>query len=514
MVKSLFRFNLIGVDGYLHGKQDQENVSNANQQAKTANDQRTNSGIDQTQNRINTLTPLADSQMNSIWSGYSGLAGDPGGGIDANAKARLLGMPTTDGSTSPYNPLATNGGSIPGGQNTSSSSGSGGGGGGGSANPGSYLDTWKEMQGATGGFDPSRLSAIGGDSNTLRNTASQYGDTNRSISGLQDFASTGGVSADNISKIDNPTLEEFSKTGGFNAQDLANVRARSNSALASNYANLQDNLQKQKLASGNIGPGWSNAGFKLARQGAQDQGTNATNTEVGLNNAVTQNRMAASSTLADKMQALSALQSQNTLSGYSDAGSLANTKQSQIDSATANAAGIDLGTQNTINNARLAATSGLSSDTLGRMQIGASSGAAQNALNAQIQMAKDRLNADNNQFLIGETDRNRNTGLSGMLGAYQANPTQLMQNQQQLFNYDQLGTQQGQNNVNNWMGYSNIPGITGDIGAGLGVVGQVAGMGAGLVSGMSGMGFGNNLPKQQLPANNWYGSYGTLAGGQ
>jgi hypothetical protein len=52
-------------------------------------------------------------------------------------------------------------------------------------------------------------------------------------------------------------------------------------------------------------------------------------------------------------------------------------RQAQIDAAKEAAAGIDQNTQGLINQTRIGAANGQSQDTLGRMSIGASSGAAE-----------------------------------------------------------------------------------------------------------------------------------------
>lgn len=299
--------------------------------------------------------------------------------------------------------------------------------------------------------------------------------------------------------------------GGYTAEDIANERARGNSGIQSTYSNLQDSLTKQKMASGQLGPGWSDAGFKLARQGAQGVAQQAQTTEAGIHERVNANKLAAGSKLADLGLGTAGLQSQNTLSGYNDAGNLdigkntaiqdawnkagnlGLTREQQINAAQEAAAGIDQNTQGLVNQTRLGAANGQSQDTLGRMSIGASSSAAAAALNAA-----------NQRFLISEGDSNRNTGLSGMLNTYSAAPTDLNFNQSLLRGYGQDQANNSQNLIQDRIGASHIPGIGSTIGAGLDVFGKAAGMASGAFGGFSGMGGGggdSSSPSFSMPGS-------------
>lgn len=347
------------------GKSDQKKTQNAITRATDSLYGQMGQGIQDTSNRIGTLTPRVDAERANILSGYQSLANT--GGISPADEARL-------------NSLF-----------------------------GSFI-------GPTGGFDAARLAAINGDTSALR-----------------DFARSGGVSAENIAKIDSPTLEEFSKTGGYSPGDISNIRARSNSPIAATYANLKNNLDRQRLVSGGIGPGWSETGFKLARQGAQDIGTNARNTEVDISNAIRSGRFNAADTIAKNMLALSELQGRNTLAGY---GTASNT---------------DLGVQEAINRARLSGGAGLTD--LARLK-----------------------------------QSGRTAGLSGLLSTYGAAPEELLANQNLLRGYrgDLMSGEQGL--IGSRIGASQIPGIGSTISRGLGVGAQIAGLGAGIIPGLSSFG--------------------------
>ena len=512
------------------GKSDQQKTQ-ANITDKVNQDNtNTNTGIADTQSRMAALTPQAANEKNSIWSGYSGLAGSPGAGgaIDQSAADRLLsgnysGISTPAGSTAP---------------NGSSSGGSSSGGGVGdrgvpaaSQLSPTYLDTFNELRQANAGFDPTRLSNITSAADALRDTSGNYGDvnanidklsnaqslygaTNNSIGSLQDFAKTGGLNSGQLANINRSSLTNIENTGGYTDADIANERARGNAGIASTYSNLGDQLTKQRIASGQLGPGWSSAGFKLARQGAQDVAGQAQKTEADIHDKVTQNKLAAGTTLGQLGLGTAQLQSQNTLTGYNDAGQLDVAKnqaiqdawdkagklglgrQAQIDAATKAAADIDEQTQSTMNQTRLGAASGQSQDTLGRLSIGASSGAAAAA-----------LAAENQRFLINETDQNRALGLGGMLNTYSASPTDLQFNQSLLRGYGQDAAANSQNAINSRIGASNIPGLGSTISSGLGIAGQIAGMGSGVTGGLSGLFKNNILPKNNyLPSDtNGYG---------
>lgn len=514
------------------GKSDQQKTQ-ANITDKVNQDNaNTNTGISDTQSRMAALTPVAAQQKNDIWSGYSNLANNPGAGgaIDQAASNRLL--------SGNYSDVKGGGSSSGGGGGGGSSSGGGGGIGSPASSAGDYLGVFNELAGKNAGFDPTRLSNINQASDQLRDTSGNYGDvnanigklsnaennygaTNTSISGLQNFAKTGGLNSGQLSNINRDSLTNIEKTGGYSAGDIANERARGNAGIASTYSNMQDALTKQKMASGQMGPGWSQAGFKLARQGAQDVAGQTQKTEADIHDQVVKNQLAAGSKLGDLGLGTAQLQSQNTLSGYNDAGQLdvaKNTaiqdawdkagklglgRQAQIDAATKAAADIDNQTQSTMNQTRLGAASGLSQDTLGRMSIGASSGAAQAALDAA-----------NQRFLISEGDSNRNTGLQGMLNTYGATPNELQFNQTLNRGYTQDASKNSNDAINARIGASRIPGIGSTIGSGLDVAGKAFSMIGGGIPGLSSFfGGGGNSDTTDPSKNPYLSNYITGGGG-
>lgn len=513
-------------DGLYHGKSDQKKVQNniSSEQERLNSTSATNIG--DSQQRVADTTARSNNERGAVWSGYSNLANN--GGIDSGASGRLLSGDYSAVGGGPGN-MSSSGGGVGGSSGASSGSSSGRtstGVGADAANhySPSYLDTYNELTGPTGGFDPGRLSAINNASSSLYDTSGNYGDvnanidklshaennygaTNDSVAGLQKFAATGGLNANQLSDIQRGSLKEIEQTGGYSASDIANERARANAGVASTYANLKDDLGRQRLTGAGIGPGWSEAGFKLARQGAQTQGTQAQATEAGIHDKITGNRLTAGATLGNLGLGTADLQSKNTLSGYTNAGNLdvaKNTaiqdawdkagklglgRQAQIDAAKEAAAAIDQKTQDTINSTRLGAAGGLSQDTIGRMSINASSGAAA----AANKLGYDSLAAQNQRFLISEADANRNTGLGGMLDTYKASPTDQQFQQNLLRGYNQDLTGANQNQIVNRMNASTIPGIGSTISSGLRVAGQVMALGSGAAA--LGVGMGGNEAK-------------------
>lgn len=375
-------------------KQTQQVIDTASQKAQGMS----NAGINETKDRIGTVQPRSDSERAAINTGFSGMANNN----------------VTYGS---------NGFNRPAG---SESSGGGGGGGGGSAEP-DYLSVFRELAGKDAGFDPTRLGNITDVSSKLRNTSGNFGATDASIGGLQDFAKTGGLNKDQLGNINRDTLTEFEKTGGYNEGDKSNIRSRANSAVPAFYQNLRDDMKRRASVS-NMGPGMDRSSFKMARQAAQGSADTARDTELGISDAVRSGRMAASTELARNALGTADLQSKNTLSGYGTSGNLDLAKQGQISRDLEAGGNLDLNTQMGMNNTRLGATSGISQDTLGRMQIGAMSGSA-SAGRAQQQ----------SQWEQEMAQRDRYQGNSGLLDMYNSAPAELMANQNQLMDYRKMG---------------------------------------------------------------------------
>lgn len=454
------------------GKADQKKTQNEITRVTDQNNANTNAGISDTGQRVETLTSRSDAERSNINNNYNSWIGN--GGITDEEVERLRG----------------GGGSSGGG-----SSSGGGGGGGGTPGVPDYLKTYYEIAGKDGGFDPTRLGNINTVTDKLRNTGGNFGATDTSISGLQNFASTGGIKEDTLGRIYDPTLTEFSQTGGYSGADKANIRARSNAGVSSFYNNMREGMDRQRLASGaNINAGMVSAGnARLMRQQAQDQGNNLRGTEMDIAEAVRNGRMQAASKLSDAGVDVAGIQSNNTLQGYGKSGELDIAKQKQIADDLASGGNLDLSTQMGINQSRLAATGGISQDTLGRMQISASQAAANAALAAA-----------NERFIIGQRQQGRFEANQGLLDTYQAAPQELEFNQELLRGYRQDEASNNFNNINARIGASQIPGIGSTISSGLDNIGKIAGIGGSVMTGFGGFGTGNTGITGGLPGGFTY----------
>lgn len=596
------------------GKADQRKTQNAITGETDRSSKEQNAGLIDTQNAVNRTTDRSTAEHSDIYGGYKKLADDPSSGVSEDARKNLLGVV---GNSYQGN---SGGGGGGGGISNNGSSSQGVIGPGGrpiqgatkGSNVPDYLNTtddylkpsndytkmpndylkvddsgyrgvFNDLSGKTGGFDQGRLDRITGAANKLYDTSGNYDDVNKSIGelqgarknygateaavgGLQGLGVTGGVTGDDFKNINRGTLQEFEQTGGYSDGDRANIRARSNSGIASSYANLQDDLAKRRLTGANVGPGWSEAASKLTRQGAQDTATNARNTEVDIADAVRKGRMDASSKLSDANLGLQDIKSKTSLAGYTNAGTLDTnkntsindamnnagrlglTRQQQIDAAMESAAGIDNNTQDVINRSRAAGASGLSaddigkmgikskdelsrlglmssdlqskmgiasqdqlgrmglmsSDTLGRAQIAASSANAGAGRASAEAMARMGLDADNQRFLIEQDSKARGTGLAGMSSLYGTAPAEQMAQQNLLRGYRSDASNQNQGLIAARDSASRIPGLGSTISSGLGIAGQVMGLASPVASGLSGMG------KQVLPSRSTAPSFGGL----
>jgi len=354
------------------------------------------------------------------------------------------------------------------------------------AGPGgnSYLDVFNSIANSpTGGMDfTGTNNAISG----LANQKPNYAATDQSVNALQKFASTGGVSQDEISKIDNPTLEEFAKTGGYSEADKQLMRLTGNSAIASQYGGLQDQLNRARITGSNVGPGWADTGFKLARQGAQAAGQQSVATEAGINQAVIGNRMTAASTLADKIQNLAALQSQNTLQGYGEAGQLSNQEALQIANALEQSGMLSLDEQQALTQARLSAAGGVSQDTLSRLGVQAQQSTAAN----QLGFNYANLNANNMTNLLKLQQGGQIAGAQGLGNLYGTSTGGTTGTSGQLAGSVEAGN-------TNQLGYANAQNnLAGQnpVGQNLGNIGSIASAAGGIAQGVSGLTGARNDP--------------------
>jgi len=380
----------------------------------------------------------------------------------------------------------------------------------------SYLDTYRDLSGPSGGFDSSRLANIGQSSNYLRGLSGAggtdaYGDVNQgisgllkggnwndvnsAISGLQDIGRTGGVGSEDISRINRPLFEEYERTGGYSPEDIANIRSRTNQGTTAVYSNLRDAMDRNRLAGGYGGPGLGATNFKLARQSAQAAGENARDTELGISNAVREGRMGAANTIAQNQLALSRLTSGNKLQAYGTAGglgmdrerasqdamaraaSLGLSRQEQINAAQQAAAGIDLQTQGLMNQSRIAGASGLQSSEERQRQ----------------------LDAENQRYLISQRTGGQLAGLGGLANTYgsMSGPESFYQNLLRDYTGGETGANLGWNSQRIQAG--SMPGIGSSIA-------NIAGGIGGMFGGIGGL-FNRNQNQYGNVMDPWYGAY-------
>jgi hypothetical protein len=435
-------------------------------------------GIKDTQSRVDTLQPKADSERDNILSHYQTLADT--GGISQADRDTLMNHSYAGSSSG-----------------SGSGGGGGGGGGGGAVNTPDYLKTWSDMLGSTGGFDPTRLANITSDSSALRNTSGNYGTTDTAKQNLMDFGKTGGITDEDTARINRPLFEEYEKTGGYSDQDKSLIRDRNNKAVSGFYQNMRDQQALGQAGQAYSQPGMSSTNFKLARQNAQDIGTTSNATELGIADSVRTGRMDAAKAISDNQLRLLPIRTQNQLTGYKSAGDLDLQQQKQIDDARTAAGNLDLGTQGTINQSRLGAAAGTSQDTLGRMSISAQSAAA-SAANGLYERS---LNDQNQRFLMSQGQQGQEFGAQGLLNTYATGPQELEFNQSLLRDY--------RNDNANWANQSTQDQIQlAQPSNKWGQISNAIGTGAAIYQGIRGNNNGSGTPNNGAGGSAALGTYG------
>lgn len=405
------------------GKSDKNKAYSAANEARDRGRATTGQGITETAGRSSELVGRSDAERRNLTSTYTGF-GD-------SSNERYLNELNSD---------------TPAG--TASSSGGGGGGSRspGSNNPEDYVGVWNELMGPTGGFDPGRLGHITDVSGQLRGAGANYNTSRDASTGLMDIGRTGGISDDDRANVNRDYLLEAERTGGYGKGEVENIRSRANASTPAFYQNLQETMDRNRGVN-NFGPGMDRNSFKLARQGAQEQGNTARDTEIGISDAIRSGRMDASKFLSGQNLSLADMSARNRLAGYTGAGEMDISRNKAIEDALARSAGIDLDTQGQITNTRLGASTAKGQDARARQSIGAASGAASAA----------RADA-NRRWASQMAQEDRMFGASGLSNTYTAEPKELEFNQNLLRGYrqDQLGVDQ--NNVGNMIGAGGVQG--------------------------------------------------------
>lgn len=230
-----------------------------------------------------------------------------------------------------------------------------------------------------------------------------FSGVNNSISNLNDFSATGGMSASDLANINRPLFNEFEQTGGYSDQDKANIKKESNATVSANYNNLADAMNRQKASSG-YGPNFGAAQKSLARQSAMASGDQDLSTNINLSNAVRQGRMSAAQQIAANQLGISSITTPAKLAAMNDAGQLGLGITGQKASNLNNAGQLGLGA--TGQQIGALESAGDLSRSYGQLQLAA----AQGDLAAQKAIQEGKIAG--NQGLASDQTAGANYGLS------------------------------------------------------------------------------------------------------
>lgn len=115
------------------------------------------------------------------------------------------------------------------------------------------------------------------------------GDTNTQKTKVQN---EGAAFQSDVDKTLRPGYTDFATTGGYSEADKNLIRSQESSALSSLYGNMQDQLRRQKSVQGGYAPGYSGQNAALARQLAEQTSEGVRDTNISIQNAVNQNKLA------------------------------------------------------------------------------------------------------------------------------------------------------------------------------------------------------------------------------
>lgn len=87
-------------------------------------------------------------------------------------------------------------------------------------------------------------------------------------------------------------LQDFATTGGYTPGDISNIRSRSTSVVPQIYSRMTEQLRRRGALSGGYQPGYGANLASMGRSAAELGGENARDTEIGISQAVRQNKMA------------------------------------------------------------------------------------------------------------------------------------------------------------------------------------------------------------------------------
>jgi hypothetical protein len=225
--------------------------------------------------------------------------------------------------------------------------GGGGGGGGGAAAPGQTGSnaTFNEAAGGFRKFADEGAGVSGASNKQLDDTDASYRqfmqsggwDPNRvtsmdeNISGLKQFGKTGGLSADDMNRMQGGGVyDEFARTGGLSEGARSNIRSRATSTIPQFYANMKDEASRQAATQGGYGPGQAALMARFGRGQAAAGADASLNAELGITDKVNAGRLAGAGGMATSAQAAQGLRTGNMLKGISGAGAMEQGLQESI----------------------------------------------------------------------------------------------------------------------------------------------------------------------------------------
>ena len=265
--------------------------------------------------------------------------------------------------------------------------GSGGGGGGTDPRFSEAENSYRNFMN-TGGVDPERYNEYQGHLSDIAKTGGwspeQIANVNKSISGFQGMADTGGIDAAGQDRIRGGGIyDEFSKTGGYSDYDVANARARGSSGVPALYSRMREEAGRLGRVQGGGGPGQAALMSRLGRDSARGITEASRETELGIKDAINKGRQWGGEGMTRSETGLQDLLTRNKLAGMSgvvDAtGGMANSIAGNRTTAANAAAGNEVNWQGLQSSNKLAGTRGLEGMAESAASRSASSSAASNA---------------------------------------------------------------------------------------------------------------------------------------
>jgi hypothetical protein len=346
----------------------------------------------------------------------------------------------------------------------------------------------RKLAGAEGGFDKGKLDQIYGNVDTLTG-----------------IGKTGGITDEDKANINRESILDREKTGGFTDQDKALIRAKSAASSPAYFGALKDNLDRQRTAMGGNLAGAGAVDFKMARQGAQQQGADRIAAEQELQNQVRAGKQQAGDFLSNQNMQLAGLRTSNQLAGAGAAATQGTGVQQAITGNQLQGLQGLAGSQTNLGQWGLQQAGGL--DQFGLQKAG---GMDQWDVNqAQMQQSADASNAargaagaqaaaganlDYQKWLTEYGNQQKQYGIGGLENLYGTNLTAAQNyntlSQQALNNkYDTQGAMLGMATANRGTtmmeNLQTIGNVAGAVGGAMTGMGGLAGLGGGATKGVT-----------------------------